>query len=167
MQNEWWRTVQIQPYGIDKHILFLPTQLVVHFTISRSPSNVEYSHSLMMLNWMLIPHNQKKKKAAFSQYSDIAANASTKEVAGMHSLWVKTIVKLHIAYGQKHSIFTLGILCKQRNALLVFEKPWFTICQKLLCSDVVFLTPTRTHESSINWKKIRWNTFLYKSLMVM
>lgn len=163
MQNEWWRTVQIQPYGIDKHILFLPTQLVVHFTVSRSPSNVEYSHSLMMLNWMLIPHTKKKKKnAAFSQYSDVAANASTKEVAGMHGLWVKTIVKLHIAYGQKRSIFTLGILCKQRNALRVFEKTWFTICQKAALFWCSF--SSYSHKNTRKWHKLEENKMEYISV---
>lgn len=42
------------------------------------------------------------------------------------------------------------------------------ICQKLLCSSVIFLlTPPKTHESSINWQERRWRTLLYSSLVAL
>lgn len=57
----------------------------------------------------------KKEKLHFHNTARVAANASTKEAAGMYGLVVGTIVNLHTAYGQGHCTVTPGILCKQRN----------------------------------------------------
>lgn len=108
-----------------------------------------------------------KKRKAFHNTARVAANASTKEAAGMCGLVVETIMNLHTAWGQGHCTVTPGILCKQRSAWLAFGKPWFIICQTLLCPDVrLLLAPPRTHQSGVNHKKCKSSLHLPISVQI-